>query len=87
MIKFEEIKKKQENIIKKKIKNKGLSFCIFKALASIDKKIPFFFFKIELIFWIIVIVDFYKNNLINATSDRPKTLILQLILGNIRLDL
>ena len=51
-----------------------------------DNELNFFLIKL-LIFPIIVIVVFYKNIVIIATLDGLKSLILLLILPNIRLDL
>jgi len=81
------MKKRDEKKIKIEITIMRLNFLKRKVLASkIDKKLGFFLNK-TMIFWIIVIVVFYKNKIINAMTDVLKSPILLVILNNIRLDI
>ena len=55
-------------------------------VSKVGNKLDFFLIK-ELIFWIIVIVVFYKNKLLFAMVEAQKGANLLNILANIRLDL
>ena len=63
------MKKILEKTIKKEIKMKGLNFLTLKILESKSEKELYFFLTKTLIFWIIVIVVFYKNKMIFAMLD------------------
>ena len=80
-------KKTIEKITIKVKKTIGLRLKILDLFVLIETRISSFFFKKSENIWIIVIVVFYKNNVIFATRSTQKTLILLSILTNIRLDL
>ena len=63
------MKKILEKTTKKEIIMKGLNFLTLKISESKSEKELYFFLTKTLIFWIIVIVVFYKNKMIFAMLD------------------